>query len=94
MQGDPDITHNARRQRASSPHPFRQSSHIAGVAEDGGGEGDAEERSRRERRRRTWMTQAAASEKFTFNLHLREYRSLIPLTDERNIPLMEAVSGN
>lgn len=26
MQGDPDITHNAQRQRASSPHPFRQSS--------------------------------------------------------------------
>jgi len=32
MQGDPDITHNATRQRASSPHPFRQSSHIAGVS--------------------------------------------------------------
>lgn len=25
MQGDPDITHNAQRQTASSPHPFRQS---------------------------------------------------------------------
>lgn len=43
MQGDPDITHNALRQKASSPHPFRQSSHIAGVAKDGGGERDAEE---------------------------------------------------
>lgn len=44
MQGDPDITHNAQRRRASSPHPFRQSSHIAGVAKDGGGESDAGER--------------------------------------------------
>lgn len=43
MQGDPDITHNPWRQKASSPHPFRQSSHIAGVAKDGGGERDAEE---------------------------------------------------
>lgn len=43
MQGDPDITHNARRQRASPPHPFRQSLHIAGVAKVGGGERDAEE---------------------------------------------------
>lgn len=36
MQEDPDITHNARRHRASSPHPFRQSLHIAGVAKGGG----------------------------------------------------------
>lgn len=43
MQGDPDITHNAWRQIVSSPHPFRQSLHIAGVAKDGGGERDAEE---------------------------------------------------
>lgn len=38
MQGDPDITHNAWRQTTSSPHPFRESSHITGVATDGGGE--------------------------------------------------------
>lgn len=38
MQGDPNITHNAWRKTTSSPHPFRESSHITGVAKDGGGE--------------------------------------------------------
>lgn len=40
------------------------------------------------------MIQAAAFEKFTFNLHLREYLCFTPLTDYCNNPLMEAVSGN
>lgn len=38
MQGKPDITHSASRLATSSPHPFRESSHITGVANDGGGE--------------------------------------------------------
>lgn len=39
-------------------------------------------------------TSDAASEKFTFNLHFREFLSCIPLTDECTNPLMEAASGN
>lgn len=38
MQGKPNITHSALRLATSSPHPFRESSHITGVAKDGGGE--------------------------------------------------------
>lgn len=54
MQGDPDITHNAWRHRASSPHPFRQSSYITGVAEGGGRERDSEEQEREMEERDGW----------------------------------------